>query len=181
MCLEADFAYIDPSNRSWSVRKDFVVDGASIPRILWNIVGSPYTGDYRRASIVHDYWCQQNGWQGRLAADRMFRHACLDGGCSPQHAWLLYIGVRIGAYTPFFTVSPAQSATYSAFEYEQTPGLSPQEEAQLLAFQEAARLTNTRLSNEASDDDLADIIDKTVELSLSRTGVLHSEWTQSSS
>jgi hypothetical protein len=29
-------------------------DGASIPKVLWSIVGSPLTGKYVRASIVHD-------------------------------------------------------------------------------------------------------------------------------
>ena len=33
----------------------FVTDGASIPRIFWFIIGSPMTGKYRAAAILHDF------------------------------------------------------------------------------------------------------------------------------
>ncbi len=66
---------------------------------LWSLVGSPYTGDYRRASIVHDKACDEAGEDKgrRRAADRMFYHACRAGDCSIRQAIILYIGVRIGA------------------------------------------------------------------------------------
>lgn len=56
----------------------FRIDGATIPSALWSLVGSPYTGDYRRASIVHDKACvDANGdTKKRRAADRMFFYAC---------------------------------------------------------------------------------------------------------
>jgi hypothetical protein len=75
------------------------IDGASIPRALWTLVGSPYTGEYRRASIVHDKACEDaNGdAEKRRVADRMFFYACRAGGCSWAQAVALYIGVRIGA------------------------------------------------------------------------------------
>lgn len=79
----------------------FRIDGATIPSALWSLVGSPYTGDYRRASIVHDKACvDANGdTKKRRAADRMFFYACRAGGCSWAQAAVLYIGVRIGAWT----------------------------------------------------------------------------------
>ena len=85
--------------------KDYVVDGASIPRALWTLVGSPYTGDYRRASIVHDKACDEavDDPPARRAADRMFYHACRAGGCSIQDATVLYIGVRMGGVWPQVT------------------------------------------------------------------------------
>lgn len=78
---------------------DFRIDGASIPRALWTLVGSPYTGDYRRASIVHDKACCDAAGdpKKRRTADRMFFYACLAGGCSLGQAIVLYIGVRMGA------------------------------------------------------------------------------------
>ena len=33
----------------------FVSDGATIPRFAWPIIGSPLTGKYRAAAILHDY------------------------------------------------------------------------------------------------------------------------------
>ena len=40
----------------------FVTDGASIPRYLWSIVGSPWTGNYPQAAVVHDKLFLNCGW-----------------------------------------------------------------------------------------------------------------------
>jgi Protein of unknown function (DUF1353) len=102
MRLLEDFSFTDPTGKKWMTPKDYVVDGASIPQALWTTVGSPYTGDYRRASIVHDKACDDavNDPAARRAADRMFYQACRAGGCSIEQATLLYIGVRIGGVWP---------------------------------------------------------------------------------
>ena len=99
MKLLQDFIFTDPDGKEWLTPKGYSVDGASIPRPLWSLVGSPYTGDYRRASIVHDKACDDatGNPKARRAADRMFYHACRAGGCSVKEAWILYLGVRIGA------------------------------------------------------------------------------------
>lgn len=100
MRVEERFSFTDPDGRLWQADADAVVDGASIPRALWTIVGSPYTGDYRRASIVHDIACDDaHDPAARRAADRMFYHACRAGGCSIAESIVLYLGVRIGAHT----------------------------------------------------------------------------------
>ncbi len=98
MRLLEDFSYVDPNGRIWMAPKDSVVDGASIPRALWTSIGSPYTSDYRRASVVHDVACATSGVP-RKDADEMFYFACLAGGCTEMEARLLYAGVRIGAWT----------------------------------------------------------------------------------
>ena len=97
-----DFWFKDPDDKTWTTPLNWRIDGASIPRALWTLVGSPYTGDYRRASIVHDKACDDAGGNAdaRRVADRMFYHACREGGCSIYESTLLYIGVRIGALTP---------------------------------------------------------------------------------
>lgn len=100
MALLQDFWFIDRQGRRWDAPKASVIDGASIPRPLWSLIGSPYTGEYRRASIAHDVACDQAGSDpvARRAADRMFFEACRAGGCSIRDATLLYVGVRIGAW-----------------------------------------------------------------------------------
>lgn len=97
MKLLEEFWYADPKGRKWVAPKDSVIDGASIPEALWSTVGSPYTGDYRRASITHDVACRQTG-VSRDEADQMFYHACISGGCSVSQARILYAGVRVGAW-----------------------------------------------------------------------------------
>lgn len=101
MAVLEDFWFVDPDNHEWRTPADYCVDGASIPRALWTVVGSPYTGDYRRASIVHDKACDDavGNSIARRAADRMFFHACRAGLCSVREAIVLYLGVRIGALT----------------------------------------------------------------------------------
>ena len=99
MRLNEAFWFVDPDDKRWDAPKGSVVDGASIPRPLWTLVGSPYTGAYRRASIVHDIACDRASGdvEARRAADRMFYNACRAGGCSVEEATKLYVGVRIGA------------------------------------------------------------------------------------
>lgn len=100
MELTEDFWFIDELEREWDAPEGSVINGASIPRQLWSLIGSPYTGDYRRASIVHDVACDLAGKDRgkRRAADRMFFEACRAGGCSKWDASVLYVGVRIGAW-----------------------------------------------------------------------------------
>ena len=97
MCLIEDFSYTDPNGKEWRAPKKSIINGASIPRPLWATVGSPYTDDYRRASVVHDVACDDPKVK-RKDADVMFYYACLAGGCSLLQAKLLYAGVRIGAW-----------------------------------------------------------------------------------
>ncbi len=91
------FWYLDPAGRRWDVPIGTVINGASIPRTLWSSVGSPYTGPYRRAAVVHDAVVGREGVL-RAEADSMFYFACLAGGCTPIQAKLLYAGVRIGSW-----------------------------------------------------------------------------------
>ena len=87
------FNFADPEGTIWDAPKEWSIDGASIPRALWTLVGSPYTGDYRRGSIVHDVACDRAGGdkKKRRAADRMFYHACRAGGCSVVQSILLFL------------------------------------------------------------------------------------------
>jgi hypothetical protein len=103
MELLEPFSFTDTDgNPPWVAERGYRTDGASIPEALWSLVGSPFTGSYRRAAIVHDIACENAGGdeKKRLAADEMFYQACRAGGCSWYQALLLYIGVRIGAILP---------------------------------------------------------------------------------
>ena len=99
MMLLEDFYFWDRQSVPWKAAKGLKTDGTSIPRALWTLIGSPFTGDYRRAALVHDQACDDDGGdaQKRAAADRMFFEACRAGGCSVWDATVLYLGVRVGA------------------------------------------------------------------------------------
>lgn len=99
MELSEALTFTDAAGRVWDAPKGHRVDGASIPRALWTTVGSPYTGDYRRASILHDVNCDRHPQDGpdRRAGDEMFYAACRAGGCGRLEAKLLFLGVRLGS------------------------------------------------------------------------------------
>lgn len=42
MSLVQDFAYEDPGCERWHAPAGSVVDGASIPRAMWSIIGGPF-------------------------------------------------------------------------------------------------------------------------------------------
>ena len=92
MQLLRPFTYIDPRNRRWTADSGHVVDGASIPSVAWSIVGGPYEGKYRNASIVHDFECDKElrPWK---QVHRMFYEATRAGGMGWVKASLMYAAV----------------------------------------------------------------------------------------
>lgn len=95
MRLVEPFAYTDPSGKRWAVPEGAVINGASIPQSVWSLAGSPYTGNYRRASVVHDYYCgsKSETWQD---VHRMFYYAMVAGGVSVLQAKIFYAAVYAG-------------------------------------------------------------------------------------
>ncbi|MGA6121604.1 DUF1353 domain-containing protein [Sphingobacterium anhuiense] len=95
MKLQKQFGYIDQNGKLWNVPKNTVVDGASIPKAFWTIVGGPYEGKYRNASVVHDHYCviKTETWQD---VHKMFYNACITGGTPVIKAKLMYSAVLAG-------------------------------------------------------------------------------------
>src|SRR5437899_7943597 len=54
MTLLSELRYSDPEGVVWIAPAGSVVDGASIPRSLWSLMGGPFEGKYRNASVLHD-------------------------------------------------------------------------------------------------------------------------------
>jgi hypothetical protein len=92
MQLTKDFAYLDPRGKRWLAPADAVIDGASIPQPFWSIIGGPFEGRFRNASVVHDAACDamQEPWE---AVHRMFYEACRCGGVGETQAKLMYWAV----------------------------------------------------------------------------------------
>ena len=53
------------------IKKDFICDGASIPRAFWRIVGHPLEGKYLPGALVHDF-CYRTHCVSRSDADYLF-------------------------------------------------------------------------------------------------------------
>ena len=84
--------YTDPCGAKWISPKDSIVDGASIPRIAWPIVGAPLDGAYRDASIIHDVACVTRTSAWKVVHDA-FLFAMLAGGVEQWRAKVMYAAV----------------------------------------------------------------------------------------
>lgn len=73
----------------------FVTDGASVPRVLWNIL--PPFGAYSRSALLHD-WLYFSGECSRAEADRRFMESMEREGVSLWKRWVMYSGVRMGGW-----------------------------------------------------------------------------------
>jgi hypothetical protein len=92
MELMAPFAYTDSHGVTWPVPAGTRVDGASIPSVFWSIIGAPYTGKYREASIIHDYYCatRSRHWK---AVHKVFLDGMLARSVDNVQAQLMYLAV----------------------------------------------------------------------------------------
>jgi hypothetical protein len=90
--LLKSFAYVSGDDR-WVAPEGEVVDGATIPRLFWSLIGGPYEGRYRFASIIHDRYCRVPNGRTWRQTHRMFYEACLAGGTDPKLAKLMYAAV----------------------------------------------------------------------------------------
>ncbi|MDM5179012.1 DUF1353 domain-containing protein [Massilia sp. DJPM01] len=89
MTLAEDFAYLDADNLQWYAPKGSVVDGASIPQVAWSVIGGPFEGRYRYASVIHDVACEQRTREAQ-AVHRAFYGAMLAAGVSETTAKVMY-------------------------------------------------------------------------------------------
>ena len=93
MELQAAFSYTDPDNKKWTAEIGDVVNGASIPPFLWgDLLGSPFVGDYRRATVLHDVACEERT-EPSAAVHKMFYHAMLCDGVRKAKAYRIYKAV----------------------------------------------------------------------------------------
>lgn len=120
MRLKRPFGYMEESGREWPVPAETVVDGASIPQVFWSLIGGPFEGRYRDASIVHDYFCdvRTRPWKD---THRIFFDGMLCSGVNTIRAKIMYYAVyRFG---PRWTIGPA--AVAEGFEMAATAASVP--------------------------------------------------------
>jgi hypothetical protein len=97
--LLADFSFVRTTGETITAPKGFRYDGASIPRLFWRIIGSPFTGDYRRAAVIHDWLCFL-GNRGLTphsspSVHQIFYEGMRADGCGPIRAFFMWAAVRL--------------------------------------------------------------------------------------
>lgn len=76
-----------------TVPRGFETDGASIPRVFWNVL-APY-GEYFHAAVIHDFlYSGYNSEFNRLEADTIFNEAMKACGVPWPRRMLIYRAVR---------------------------------------------------------------------------------------
>jgi len=93
-------SYYQEAGDAWPVPAGTEADGASIPRAFWSLIGGPFEGKYRNASIVHDHYCvtRDRPW---AQVHRMFHEAMRCSGVDRTRAGVMYYAVyRFGPRWP---------------------------------------------------------------------------------
>jgi hypothetical protein len=93
MTLLSELRYTDPDGTVWIAPAGSEVDGASIPRSLWTLMGGPFEGKYRNASVLHDVSYDQKN-RPHEVCDRMFYNAMRCSGVSAVEAGTMYYALR---------------------------------------------------------------------------------------
>lgn len=93
MRLLEDFCFEDDNGIIWGAKAGAIIDGASIPKYLWSIVGDPFIGDYRRASVIHDVHCKAQV-KTHEAVHRMFYDLMIADGVDKGKAGRMYWAVK---------------------------------------------------------------------------------------
>src|SRR5215831_507566 len=111
MTLLTELRYTDPTGVVWVAPIGSVVDGASIPRYLWSIMGGPFEGQYRNASVLHDVAYEQHNrpWQD---CDRMFYYAMRCSGVNAIEAKTMYYALFKFGHHWKFPIRKAKPVKY---------------------------------------------------------------------
>ena len=144
MTLLNELRYTDPKGVVWIAPPGSKVDGASIPRSLWSLMGGPFEGKYRNASVLHDVSYDQHirPWQ---ECDRMFYNAMRCSGVSALEAKTMFYALyRFGRHGAFEIkkakrVKPSELAQAQQEETEQLPRAIPVNTADINATRDWIR------------------------------------------
>jgi hypothetical protein len=120
MRLLRPFVFVDDDGTRWIAEAGDQIDGASIPEFLWTVAGSPFIGDYRRATVIHDVACQKR-LRPSKEVHRMFYFAMRCDSVPEDVAIKFYTAVRL--FGPRWEIGPLGEARVSASAAGVPPGL----------------------------------------------------------
>ena len=89
MVLLNELRYTDPYGVVWIAPAGSKVDGASIPRAFWGMIGGPFEGKYRNASVLHDVAYDRQD-RSPAQVDLMFYNAMRCSGVGVVTAKTMY-------------------------------------------------------------------------------------------
>ena len=133
MILVTELRYTDPKGEVWVAPAGSVTDGASLPRYLWTLMGGPFEGQYRNASVLHDaaYEKHNRPWQD---CDRMFYYAMRCSGVNAVEAKTMYYALFKFGHHWKFPIKKAKPVKYEGqlvARGEEIPRAIPVDPAQI--------------------------------------------------
>lgn len=89
-----EVGYLQHGVRYFEIPQGFMFDGASIPKFAWSIIGSPFTGKYYNAGLMHDYF-YRTGIVTKKEADELFYVKMRQDGVGYIKANLMFAAVKM--------------------------------------------------------------------------------------
>ena len=79
----------------FTIHKDYVFDGATIPRFFWRIIGSPTDNNFLISSLCHDVLCENHSYidNDRQLSSNVFRALLIAAGVSGLKANIMFFAV----------------------------------------------------------------------------------------
>lgn len=101
--LHVVLSHVDQVFHWVTIPPGFRFDGASIPRCLWSLIGSPFEPDLMQAACVHDWYCEHTAecYQSRVIGDAVFFYLLTRAGVPRWRRVLMYLGVRLHSFWTF--------------------------------------------------------------------------------
>jgi hypothetical protein len=90
--LVKDWYFCIDNKKIW-IPKDYYYNGASIPRIFWSIIGSPFEPDFWSAAMGHDYLYLLH-LVDRSTADECLYQLLLQSNVNTIRAHIIWAAVR---------------------------------------------------------------------------------------
>ncbi len=77
------------------IEKGYRWDGATIPRILWRIIGAKTNPEFQIPSMIHDKLCENKEFinNNRLLSSKTFKGLLIGSGVNKLKANIMYIAV----------------------------------------------------------------------------------------
>lgn len=77
------------------IPKDYCWDGATIPRVFWELIGAKTDSKFLIPSMVHDVLCENHNYVNgdRYFADKVFERLLYVSGVSSFNRWLMFHSV----------------------------------------------------------------------------------------
>ena len=95
-----DIFTFEINDYKYCISKGFWTDSASIPRAVWTLIGSPFTGRYVIPALIHDVLYGSHHFP-RKKCDRIFYEAMRKCHVPRIKAWLIYINVRMWGWIAY--------------------------------------------------------------------------------